>query len=911
MNRSKTSLKALFAALSLAAATVSRLFGQAHSSPQEAWAAASVPMGQLTNFMSRPGAPAFVKVEGVVTYGREALFMRDGTDSLFCRGQWTTEFQPGDRLQVVGLVASNSTTVQLDDVQVRVLGRGPEPEPEKVRVADLLGAAFDAHLVRIVAMVIGDSGAAEDRAIVASEEDNVVFIRYRAGELPVVRPGSRIEATGIASLTKDYLGRPTNVRVVIRSPADLKILDGPPYWNASRLMFALVCVALSMALAAVWGWFMFNKAKRQGLILREQVFREAAAEARLGTVVESLAEGIVVQDAAGRTISSNTAASEILGLAAAQISGRAPVNPEWRTVREDGSPFPSADHPATATLRTGQPLDKVIMGIRRPDGVTRWISVNSRPLLDPRTKEISGVVTSFEDITRSRLQHRQLLEAHQRQKALLSAIPDLMILQSREGVYLDVYTNDPAQLVAPINEILGRNIAQFFPEHVTSSWRRCVDEAFRTGKVQLLEYAVDIAGRAEHFEARIVPCGDTLLNMVRNVTAQVAAREQHSALETRLQQAHKMEALGTFAGGIAHDFNNLLAVMLGNANLAREDLPQDHPASGSLDEILKACRRATDVVRQILAFSRKRGNHRETADVGPVVREVIEQLRQGAPSNIEWICSVSDPLNPASCAASEIHQMLTNLGSNAVQALAGSPGRIGFDVSEIADPSALGGTLTRLGHEPHLRIRVQDSGPGMDAATAERVFEPFFTTKGPGQGTGLGLAVVHGIAEAHHGLVVLDTAPGRGARFDIYLPAAHNKAGRGDAAAARPVPHGSGQRILVIDDEPAVGLSTIRLLRRAGFEGEQVSSPDTALQLLSGHGGFDLILSDWTMPGMNGIELAKAVRGCGIDVPIVIMTGFASGIRDDELRAANVKRLLAKPVDPEVLVRAIHHALAS
>ena len=346
-------------------------------------------------------------------------------------------------------------------------------------------------------------------------------------------------------------------------------------------------------------------------------------------------------------------------------------------------------------------------------------------------------------------------------------------------------------------------------------------------------------------------------------------------------------------------------------DMSQSTLDLNRSRTTSLDEILKACRRATEVVRQILAFSRKRGNSRETADVGPVVREVIEQLRHGAPLNIEWICSIEDPLNPASCATSEIHQMLTNLGSNAVQALAGSPGRIGFDVSEIADPAALGGTLTRLGHEPHLRIRIQDSGHGMDAATAERVFEPFFTTKGPGQGTGLGLAVVHGIAEAHHGLILLDTAPGRGARFDVYLPVAHNKAARGDAPAARAIPHGSGQRILVIDDEVAVGLSTIRLLRRAGFEGEHVASPDTALQLLSGHGGFDLILSDWTMPGMDGIELAKAVRSCGIEVPFVIMTGFAAGIRDDDLRAANVTRLLAKPVDPETLVRAIQNALES
>ena len=905
-------LRMFLFSLAMAAFMATPAVAQPQKSAQDAWAASAVPMASLTNLASRPGTPVFAKVEGVVTYAHEALFLRDATDNVYCRGLWTNKLRAGELVQVVGRVVSNPTTPQLEDIQIRSVGFGPKPAPEKVRVADLVAMGRDAHLVRITATVIGEATVADGPAIVAAEGDDIVFIRNRAGTLPAVQPGATIEATGICSFSKDASGRTGAVRIMLRSAEDLRVLKGPPYWNASRLLLALVCLAVSMALAGIWGWFMSKKAQRQALILREQIFRKAAAEARLGTVVESLAEGIVVQDSTGRIISSNSAASEILGLTSAQVCGRASVSPEWRTIREDGSPFPGLEHPAMVTLRTGEPQEKVIMGVRRPGGENRWISINSRPLLDPRTREVTGVVASFQDITQSRLQHEQLGEANQRQKALLSAIPDLMVLQSRSGVYLDVYTNDPSQLVAPIPSLLGRNITEFFPQAMVDSWNSCVEEAFRTGQVQVLNYPVELPGETRHFEARIVPCGDKLLNIVRNITPQVEARRQHAVFESRLQQARKMESLGTFAGGIAHDFNNLLAVILGNASLAREDVPEDHPASKSIGEILKACHRATDVVRQILSFSRKRGGTREMTDLGSVVREVIGQLRPGAPANIEWDHSIADSLSPVSCAPAEIHQMLTNLGTNAVQALAGSPGRISYEVTEIRDPAASVNALTRLGHEPHLRIRVCDTGPGMDAATAERVFEPFFTTKAPGQGTGLGLAVVHGIIEAYNGLVLLETEPGRGTCFDIYLPAVRGRSSRSDAVAPRAVPHGAGQRILVVDDEPAVGLATLRLLKRAGFEGECVASPESALGLLSSDAaGFDLVLSDWTMPGMNGVQLASAIRALGIAVPIVILTGFAAGIREEDLRAARVKRVLVKPVDTDALVRAIQNALES
>ncbi len=900
-------LRMFLLSLAMAAFMATPSMAQPQNSAQDAWAAAAVPMASLTNLSSRPGTPVFAKVEGVVTYAHEALFLRDATDNVYCLGLWTNKLRAGELVQVVGQVVSNPTTPQLESIQIRSVGFGPQPEPEKVRVADLVATGRDAHLVRITATVIGEATVADGPAIVAAEGDDIVFIRNTAGTMPTVQPGATIEATGICSFSKDASGRTGAVRIMVRSSEDLRVLKGPPYWNASRLLLALVCVVVSMALAGIWGWFMSKKAQRQALILRE-----AAAEARLGTVVESLAEGIVVQDSTGRITSSNSAAAEILGLTPAQVCGRSSVSPEWKAIREDGSPFPGAEHPAMVTLRTGEPQEKVIMGVRRPGGENRWISINSRPLLDPRTREVTGVVASFQDITQSRLQHEQLNEANQRQKALLSAIPDLMILQSRSGVYLNVYTNDPSQLVAPVPSLLGRNIAEFFPRAVVASWNSCVEEAFRTGRVQVLNYPVELPGETRHFEARIVPCGDKLLNIVRNITSQVEARQQHAVFESRLQQAHKMESLGTFAGGIAHDFNNLLAVILGNANLAREDVPDDHPASKSIEEILKACHRATDVVRQILSFSRKRGGTREMTDLGSVVREVIGQLRPGAPANIEWVHSITDPFSRVSCAPAEIHQMLTNLGTNAVQALDGSPGRISYEVTEIRDPAASGDALTRLGHEPHLRIRVCDTGPGMDAATAERVFEPFFTTKAPGHGTGLGLAVVHGIIEAYNGLVLLETEPGRGTCFDIYLPAGRGKSSRSDAVAPRAVPHGAGQRILVVDDEPAVGLTTLRLLKRAGFEGECVASPESALGLLSSDAaGFDLVLSDWTMPGMNGVQLASAIRALGIAVPIVILTGFAADIREEELRAARVKRVLVKPVDTDALVRAIQNALES
>ena len=380
-------------------------------------------------------------------------------------------------------------------------------------------------------------------------------------------------------------------------------------------------------------------------------------------------------------------------------------------------------------------------------------------------------------------------------------------------------------------------------------------------------------------------------------------------LEAQLRQAQKMEAIGTLAGGIAHDFNNILGAILGFAELACEEGDEEQTAV-CVEEILKGANRATELVQQILAFSRQSEEERQPLYCQLVAEEALRLLRGSLPSTITIERHIERDCGPVFGNATQLHQVLVNLGTNAYHAMRATGGTLTVTVDEVQVQRPLQRGSTTLPPGQYVRLSVADTGQGMDEATLERIFDPYFTTKARGEGTGLGLATVHGIVAAHGGAVFAKSQPGRGARFDIYLPRYFR-----EAEAAPPAPpgkvRGRGERVLFIDDEEALARLAPVALRRLGYEVTSTTSSAEALERFRQHpDDFDVVVTDQVMPNLTGTDLATAMLEVRPELPIILCTGFSEGIDEDTAQSAGIRAYLRKPVVASTLSEAIQQALS-
>jgi len=394
---------------------------------------------------------------------------------------------------------------------------------------------------------------------------------------------------------------------------------------------------------------------------------------------------------------------------------------------------------------------------------------------------------------------------------------------------------------------------------------------------------------------------------VRDITERRRAEITRRNLEAELFHAQKMEAVGTLAGGIAHDFNNILAAIVGNAEMAQIELPQDHPARQDIAEVQRAARRARELVHQILTFSRKQSPERRPVRTADVIDDVVRLMRATTPSTIDLRSQILEPGLQVFGEPTQLQQVLMNLGTNAAHAIGDRHGVIEIqqtlvDVGKGIHPDLHPGRYACL--------TVRDSGHGMDRQTLERAFEPFFTTKDPGVGTGLGLAVVHGIVKSHEGVVLVESSPDRGTTFKLYFPAIAGQTLR-DSTPTSEVPRGAGERVLFVDDEPSLTDVTRRMLERLGYNVvAHASSTDALAAFRADPSAFDVVISDLTMPVMTGAQLALEMRRVRANVPVILSTGYLDRLDPDTARALHARELLIKPYTTEDLATAVRRALA-
>ena len=377
---------------------------------------------------------------------------------------------------------------------------------------------------------------------------------------------------------------------------------------------------------------------------------------------------------------------------------------------------------------------------------------------------------------------------------------------------------------------------------------------------------------------------------------------------TQLQQSQKMEAIGTLAGGIAHDFNNILAIIMGNAELAFDDVPNGNPVKDYLNEIRLASVRAKDMVQQLLAFSRKSDEENTPLDMAPIIKESMKMLRSAIPTSVEFKQHISDDPCKVMGDATQINQIVMNLLTNAADAMSEEGGLLEVTLDNIILQKEKPCFHWVLSPGPYVRLGIKDTGEGIEPENMDRIFDPYYTTKEVGKGTGMGLSIIHGIVKRHSGGIRVESALGKGTLFEIYFPALE-KAAEEEKEPEGEI-RGGSERVLFVDDEESMVNLNRQRLERLGYQVKTTTKPMEALEWFKADPDqFDIIITDMTMPRMTGDRLAAEVLKIRPHVPLIISTGYSERMSAKKVEALGVRKCIEKPIDLRNLASSLREVL--
>ena len=510
-------------------------------------------------------------------------------------------------------------------------------------------------------------------------------------------------------------------------------------------------------------------------------------------------------------------------------------------------------------------------------------------------------------------QAEALRDSDYRLRAILATCPECVKVLDADGSVLEM---NPAGLrMIEADSFLEVERLCLFPlivEEDREHFRTLMGKVF-AGTSGVLEFEiVGLKGGRHHLETHASPLRDAtgkvtaLIGITRDIT-------ERKRIEEQLRQARNLEAIGQLAGGVAHDFNNILSAIIGNADLALANLAAGHAVIENLEAIGHASNRARDLVRQILTFSRRQAAVRSVVALGPLVEEAASLLRATLPAGVDLVRTIAGDAPNVLADPTQIHQILFNLCTNAWHALGNQPGCIEICLSAVTFGSDDPDKPVALRPGPSACLAVRDTGSGMDAQTLEHIFEPFFTTKPPGEGTGLGLSVVHGIAQSHDGAVAVTSKPGAGTTFRLYFPAVDAELTAHSPAPSAPAEcRGSGQHILYLDDEEPLVLLARRMLAQLGYRVTGFSHSADALQALrASPADFDLVVTDMNMPGPSGLNVAQEVHKIRPGLAVVLISGHVTDELKQQADRAGIRHVLYKPTSMLEFREVLHQLMAA
>jgi PAS domain S-box-containing protein len=479
-------------------------------------------------------------------------------------------------------------------------------------------------------------------------------------------------------------------------------------------------------------------------------------------------------------------------------------------------------------------------------------------------------------------------------RAVMAHVPDGLLTVSAAGALATM--NPAAEKIFGVlaQEAVGRRAEDFLPPGFASSVGQGPLECeARRSDGSLLQLEVAVAEVPEDMEPSLVVT-------VRDVT-------ERRRFEAEVQRTQKMDTVGMLAGGVAHDFNNVLTGIQSAAAMARLELPRGHAAEGDLAEVERQCQRAAALVRQLLAFARKQPLARRTLNLNEVVLDVESLLRRVIGENVRVAVDLQADVWSVSGDSAQLEQVVMNLCINARDAMP-EGGRLTVRTSNLTSNSELAARTRSVPGKHYVVLSVEDSGTGINPRTLERIFEPFFTTKAPGRGTGLGLAVVHGIVRQHDGVIEVDSIQGTGSTFSVVLPAVEADAVSAPASIGATAQRGSGT-LLVVEDDASVRQGMVRMLERGGYRALAAADGEAALAVLD-HGAVDLVLLDAVLPGLSALDTYRGVQSRWPGTPVLLVSGYSEAMLDPTLRLELAGRFLQKPFTLEGLQGCVSSILA-
>ena len=555
-------------------------------------------------------------------------------------------------------------------------------------------------------------------------------------------------------------------------------------------------------------------------------------------------------------------------------------------------------------LREGRDVVRFENRLLCKDGSYRWISWKCTAVPDG-----AGLIYAIgRDVSEARRAREALDQKTAELEAVFSALPDLLFRTDANGRLVGYNAGRASDLYATPESFLGKTFVDVLPPDVGAAISQTIERAQRQASIESVEYALRVPSGDQWFEARCVPLAEGhTVTVVRNVTERLRAQEELERSNARLRESEKVEAIGRLAGGIAHDFNNLMMSVMTYADVLLRRLPPDDPQGRELREIRAAGERAARLTKQLLAFARRQFLSPTVLDPFGIVRDMQHMLRDVIGEHIDLETSCADEPWNVRVDRGQLEQVVLNLALNARDAMP-SGGKLTIRVENAVLDESESERLGLPKPGQFVRLAVIDTGCGISPGALPHIFEPFFTTKQHGSGTGLGLATVYGVVGQSGGSISVDTAPGKGATFSIFLPRAF-----GDAEPARVAERSELRRgdetVLVVEDEAAVLRAIGDTLRPLGYRVLEAANGEDALRIGETHAGVvHLLLTDVVMPGIGGQALAERLVEIRPDVRVIYMSGYAADAAD-ATRFADAGAVLEKPFDPETLAHRIREVL--
>ena len=623
----------------------------------------------------------------------------------------------------------------------------------------------------------------------------------------------------------------------------------------------------------------------------------------LSSAVEQSSEGMAVADMEGNLIYVNHAWVEMHGYESfEELTGR----------------HLSIFHDSEQLKNEVKPFNEMVMENGYHKGEVGHICKDGKPFPTLMTttliKDESGKPIAFsgiaKDITDIKRAQEALRESEGKYRLLVENQTDLLVKIDREGKlrfvspsYLKMFDTTEAELFGktflPVihpddREITAREMKKLYaPPHTAYVEQRVMAKDGWIWLAWLGTAVLDEEGRVTE-----------IMGLGRDISDKKQAEIEKERLQSQLQQSQKMEAVGTLAGGIAHDFNNILAIILGNAELASDDVPDSNPASKSLEAIRLASIRAKEMVQQLLSFSRQTDQEKRPLNLVPIVAESMKMLRNAIPASVEFKTCIPDYPCYILGDKGKINQIVMNLATNAAQAMSEKGGLLDVTLENIVLQEETTCFERLLSPGSYAILKVRDTGGGINANIMNRVFEPYFTTKEVGKGTGMGLSVIHGLVKQHNGGIRVESELGKGTLFEVYFPVIMEKVKEEKTPKGKI--EGGTEKILFVDDEPSIVDLNHQRLERLGYEVKSTTKPLEALEWFKADPNrFDVIITDMTMPRMTGDRLTKEILTIRPHMRVIICTGYSERMSEKKAVALGARKYIEKPMDTRKLAAAL------